>query len=293
MAVRDLPAKVTAAAAWLGGRAPASLRRTFATFSAQRGSDAAAGMAYYAFLSLFPLLVFLVAAGSLLLEQERVYTQLRIFLKDAFPLPSEVLSENLDQILRLRAPVGLIALGTLLWSGIGFFSALSYHIGRAWPEARLRNFVGLRVMGLKIAGILFLLLVLAVVLSIGTSLLPRVHLVLPISGELFLTSGWQMFSKVVPWLASFFLFYGLYRWVPYTAVTGRAALIGALVASTAWQAVTAGFTWYLGSGLASFEVVYGSLSGVVAVLFWIYLSNLIAIFGAHLTAAIDTTRPDS
>jgi membrane protein len=291
MGLRELPARATAVAARLGHRLPNSLRRAVITFTDQRGAEAAAGMAYYAVLSIFPLLVFLVAAASLLLEQERVYNQLSILLKDIFPLPSQLLSENFDEVLHLRAPVGLIALATLLWSGIGFFSALSHHISQAWPEARLRNFLGLRVMGLKMAGVLLLLLILAVILSIGTGLLPRVPLILPEVQRLLMAPNWPVLSRLVPWLASFVLFFALYRWVPNTYVTWRAALLGGVVASLGWQLVTAGFSWYVGSGLATFEVVYGSLGGVVAVMIWIYLSNYIAIFGAHLTAAVDTTRP--
>jgi membrane protein len=67
-------------------------------------------------------------------------------------------------------------------------------------------------------------------------------------------------------------------------------LAGALIASIAWQLATEGFSWYLASGLARYEVIYGSLGGVVALLFWAYLSNMIAIFCAHLTSAIDATR---
>jgi membrane protein len=98
-------------------------------------------------------------------------------------------------------------------------------------------------------------------------------------------------SSIIPWLASFILFLAFYRWVPNTEVTWRAAFLGAVIASVAWQAVTAAFSWYLSSGMATYEVVYGSLAGVVAVLFWVYLSNFIAIFGAHIAAAVDTTRP--
>lgn len=289
MRLAELPAKTTAFAGHLIARVPQSLRRAVRSFDDQRGAEAAAALAYYAFLSLFPLLVFLVAAGSLLLEREDVYNQLRILLSDIFPLPSTLLASNLDQILRLSAPVGVIALITLLWSGVGFFSALSFNLTRAWPDARLRNVLGHRVTGLKMALILLLLFIVSVVLSVGTSLLPRVPLILPTVDSLIRSQQWPWLSNLVPWFASFILFLALYKWVPNTRVRWRAALIGALVASIAWQIVTEGFSWYLASGLANYEVIYGSLGGVVAVLFWVYLSNMIAIFCAHLTAAIDQT----
>ena len=290
MRLLELPGRLTAFGAHLVARAPQSLRRAVTSFNDQRGAEAAAALAYYAFLSLFPMLVFLVAAASLLLRQEDVYNQLRIVLRDIFPLPNQLLARNLDEILGLSAPVGVIALLTLLWSGIGFFSALSFNLTRAWPDARLRTILGHRVMGLKIALVILVLFILSVLLSVGTSLLPRLPLLLPTVDELIQSRQWPVLSRFLPWFVSFLLFLALYRWVPNTRVRWRAALAGAAIASLAWQVVTEGFSWYLASGLARFEVIYGSLGGVVALLFWIYLSNMIAIFCAHLTSAIDSTR---
>ena len=179
MELRELPSQIKGLAARWSHRIPQSVRRAFVTFGERRGAEAAAGMAYYAFLSLFPLLIFMVAVASLLLQQERVYNQLRILLVDIFPLPSRLLSSTLDEVLRLRTPVGVVALLTLLWSGIGFFSALSHHISQAWPDARMRDFLGQRVMGLKIAGILLVMLMFSVILSLGAGLLPRFPVVVP------------------------------------------------------------------------------------------------------------------
>ncbi|MHB1385074.1 MAG: YhjD/YihY/BrkB family envelope integrity protein, partial [Bellilinea sp.] len=47
------------------------------------------------------------------------------------------------------------------------------------------------------------------------------------------------------------------------------------------------FTWYLSSGIIRYEILYGSLGTVLALMFWIYLSCLIILLGAHLTASID------
>jgi membrane protein len=292
MRLAEVPGKVSASVGHLAARAPQSLVRAVRSFDDQRGAEAAAAMAYYAFLSLFPLLVFLVAAGSLLLEREEVYNQLRLLLRDIFPLPSQLLASNLDQVLRLRAPAGIVAFIALLWSAVGFFSALSYNLTRAWPDARLRNLLGHRFVGLKIALVLLVLFVVSVILSVGSSLLPRVPLIIPAIHDLAQSARWPVFSRLIPWFASFLLFLALYKWVPSAPVRWRAALSGALVASIIWQVLTEGFGWYLASGLVNYEVIYGSLGGVVAVLIWVYLSNMIAIFCAHLTAAIDhTTAP--
>jgi membrane protein len=82
------------------------------------------------------------------------------------------------------------------------------------------------------------------------------------------------------------MFLALYRWTPSTEVRWKGAIAGALTAALAWELVKGGFTWYLRSGLVRYELVYGSLGTVAALLFWIYISSTITLFGAHLSAAV-------
>ncbi len=83
------------------------------------------------------------------------------------------------------------------------------------------------------------------------------------------------------------LFLALYRWVPATKPSWRAVLWGSGVTAVAWELAKAAFSWFVGSGLSTYNLVYGSLGSVVALIFWVYLSASVALFGAHLTAAID------
>jgi membrane protein len=71
------------------------------------------------------------------------------------------------------------------------------------------------------------------------------------------------------------LFWGLYRWVPNAQVNAWAAFWGAVVATAGWELATNGFAFYLSSGLASYELVYGSLGTIVGLMFWIYLGSLV------------------
>jgi membrane protein len=103
---------------------------------------------------------------------------------------------------------------------------------------------------------------------------------------LYGTPLWTALSDLVPLLFTFLLFLALYRWVPDVEVEWRAALWAALIIALAWETAANAFTWYLGSGLARYRIVYGSLGTVVALMFWIYLSSWIILFGAHLSAAV-------
>jgi membrane protein len=86
----------------------------------------------------------------------------------------------------------------------------------------------------------------------------------------------------------FLVFLTLYRWIPTLRVGWRSTFWGALLASLAWKAVTAGFSWYLGSSFGQYQLVYGSLGAIVAFLFLIYIISMITLFGAHLSAAIES-----
>lgn len=98
---------------------------------------------------------------------------------------------------------------------------------------------------------------------------------------------WRFFSSLGSWLMILLLFLVLYRWVPTADVHWSASLWGAVIASSAWKLATAGFSWYLRSGLGRYQLVYGSLGAIVALLFLIFIVSLITLFGAHLSAAID------
>jgi membrane protein len=104
---------------------------------------------------------------------------------------------------------------------------------------------------------------------------------------------WPIISTLVPWLFTLVLFVALYRWVPNTQVPRAAALWPAVIVSAVWQIGASIFSWYVSSGLAPYQVVYGSLGTIVALIFWIYLSSWLILFGAHLGAAISANAQEA
>jgi membrane protein len=263
------------------------LRETFQRFNDARASEAAAGMAYYALFSLFPLLLALVAAGSFFLESERAYREVVDLVTQAIPVSRGLIERNIRRVLELRGTVGIVGLIGLLWSATGVFTILANHINRAWPEAETRNFLEKRLVALGMVGVLAGLLVLSLFSTAVLNLLPRLQVPLWGGVSIYETSLWAIVSKLVPGLFISLMFLSLYRWVPNTEVKWSGAVWAALVAAFAWEAVASAVTWYLSSGLARYELVYGSLGAVVALMFWIYISSLITLFGAYLSAAIN------
>lgn len=270
----------------LNGGSLGILRNAIERFNNARSSEAAAAMAYYALFSLFPLLLALVAAWSFVLEREHAFQQVVGFVTEAIPISQELIERNIQRVLELRGTVGLVGLIGLLWSAMGAFTALSHNINRAWPNAEPRSFLERRLVALGMVGALAVLLAFSLVSTTVLNLLSQLQVPLWDGVSIYETPLWGALSNFIPWLFTFFLFLALYLWVPNIEVERRAAFWGALVAALAWEVAANGFAWYLRSGLVRYELVYGSLGAVVALMFWIYWSSWITLFGAHLSAAI-------
>ncbi|MGE5249195.1 MAG: YihY/virulence factor BrkB family protein [Bacteroidota bacterium] len=259
------------------------LREAITTFSAMRGGQAAASLAYYAIFSLFPLLLVLIVAGSYFIDSERVYMTVIYSVERLIPASPQLIEENLQYILKQRESVGIIVLITLLWSASGVFTNLAYNINLAWADAPARNFLNRYLIGIAMVLVLSGLLAVSILLDWATHLIPFMGWL----GSSPLAGFWVTLSGLISWLVVFLLFMGLYLWIPTVPISAKAALWSALLASTAWKLATTAFAWYLQSGLNRYSVVYGSLGAIIALLVLIYWISLITLFGAHLAAAID------
>ena len=272
-----------------GGDSFHILRNAVRTFSEKQAPQASAGLAYYTLLSIFPLLLVFIAGGSYFLDRNQVYTTVTQFIQQALPISRAVINENLQQILEKRSTAGALSILTLLWVASSMFTSLAYNINIAWPLASRRNFLQSRLIGLWMIIGLIALIVISLILSWITANLPFIDLDNASSANLLLL---RIISGFGSWLLLFLVFLTLYHHVPTLRVKWKATFWGALLASLAWKAVTAGFAWFLESSIGQYQLVYGSLGAIVAFLFLIYIISLITLFGAHLSAAIEGWEKD-
>jgi membrane protein len=93
---------------------------------------------------------------------------------------------------------------------------------------------------------------------------------------------WQSLFAAVSYLITVTLFVLVYRFMPRAEVTLRDTLPGAFLAGLLWEIAKYTFAWSL--QYFHYDQIYGSVGAVVAVLTWSYVSSLILLFGAQLTA---------
>lgn len=264
------------------------IRRAFQRFGEERGAEAAASLAYYAFFSIFPMLLVFISIGSFFVDQDVVEAQLLNLLQGILPGVETVIIANIERVLEVRGAVTFIALLTLTWSATSVFSILAKNLNRAFPHANIPNFLKRRFLGLLMFLSLGILMLLSFAASTVSGLIPVINI--PFDGRaLHETFLWKMGAFLVPIGINLLMFWAMYLWIPNVRVSRKASLLGALITGVAWELLNNIFTWYLSSGLSQYRLVYGSLGTIVALLFWIFLTAIITLVGAHLTAAIQAS----
>ena len=275
---------------WLNDRtfgAVRILRIAIYRFSNSNSAQAAAGMAYYAFFSLFPLLLFLIVVASYILQNQSAYDYVMDYVFNVLPTARNIIDANIQQVLESRGAVGILGMVAFFWSSSSFFSILAQNINRANPNHAPRNFMETRAMALLMVLLLALLLGLSLLSNTITSVLPQLDLLFWRGQPLHETLLWRYFIKSIPFVFTLMLFIGLYRYIPKKKIGWNGVLIAAPLAALSWQLITRLFTWVLREGLVRYELVYGSLGTLVGLMFWIYMISVITIFGAHLSAVIE------
>ena len=267
------------------GGVPEILRIAVKRFGEERGPEAAASLAYYAFFSIFPMILVIIVIGSFFVDRNVVQNQLLTLLQGVVPGAKDLVIGNIERVLQLRGAVTFLAFISLIWSATSVFNILAKNINRAFPKAIVPDFFKGRLMGFFMLLVLGLLVLLSVGITTGVGLIPAIKI--PIAGKsLHETLLWQIGSFLLPIGFNTLMFWAMYYWVPSVNVSKKASLIGALVIGVTWEMINNAFTWYLSSGLDQYRLVYGSVGTVVALLFWVYLTGTIAVLGAHITASI-------
>lgn len=255
------------------------------SFLANNGLLLAGAVAYYAMLSLVPLLILIVIVLSHVVDQAELLETAGRYLEWLVPSQSRAVVAELSNFLENRSVIGWALLGTIL-----FFSSLAFSVlNQAMSVIFYHRFAKRRRHYLISA-----LLPYSAILLLGVGLLLLTMLVHGVEfvGEHDLVLGARRWSLEG---VSRFLFYlvGLggevlmftliYWFMPVGRLSFPHALIGGVTAALLWEGVRHGLTWYF-AHLSQASVVYGALTTAVVVLLSLELAATLLLFGAQVIA---------
>ena len=239
----------------------------------------AAAIAYFAILSLFPLTLLSISIASFylgpLMNQQLILQKLEFIA----PALGQLLGKNIDEIIRARGPITIVAVAGLIWSASTIFSTLNQTLNEIWSNKRRRP-----VWKQRGLAILFILAFVGPVLflaSFAGSMIAALRNWLPAQE---LPIG-DTISFILTILLDVSLFMLLYILLPHGASTWREILPGALGAGLLWELAKNVFLLFISTYISLSNLVYGSVAAIIAFLAWAYLSGLIFLFGAHLSVS--------
>ena len=253
------------------------------------GTFLAATIAYYALLSIFPLILVLVSIAGFDLVRGGTINQLIDLVNRTIPQFSDLIRENIEAVVATRGEVGIVGIIGLLWVGTAVFDALEYALDQIWGKSENKLPFRARLLGILVVIGIVLILIL-------TSLfLPLLNVVRDV--WLGLISGDTDVSVLNPYLWIFNVFivtgiYGvIYHFVPSKRPPVKDIWKGAVTAGIIWELARRVFSWYL-TRVSGFTAIYGSLGVIVGFLLWLYILAMITILGSEVAVVISQRKKE-
>ena len=242
-------------------------------------------IAFYTLFSLFPLILGIVSVLSFLgptAKQDQ--TELATKIAEVLPVSSDYIGQQVQAVVNTRAITGIASFLALLWASSAAFGAIRKGINAAWGVKKTRPYLKERLIDITLVLGAGVVLVAVLFSTAALGVLREVAQVLDPESEVLSQFVWELLRDLVTPTLSFVTFVILYRFLPNTEVRLRDALPGALLASMAFSAANWVFVWYLTTFPHSYNVLYGSVGGILALLTWVYLSAIIVLLGALISS---------
>lgn len=249
----------------------------------------AASIAYYALLSLFPFFLLLLSIVGNVTSSEADRDAVLHFVLSYFPRQFEFVRAQLDLLQESRLQLGLAGSILMVWAAMGVFGAITSAVNHAWGVEKQPSYFKHKMISFVMLVMSSLLLVATLVLVSAINVVESTWFAGVLSrapGLLFLQ------SFAVRWAGTFafILVVGLvFYFVPNAKVRFRDVWVGAVLTGLLWRGAFAGFSWYV-RDTTRLEAIHGSIAAVIVFLLWIYISAVIFLYGAEVTAANARTR---
>jgi YihY family inner membrane protein len=264
--------------------------RTLKAFRANQGLLLAGAVAYYALLSIVPLLILTVIVLSQIIDQAELLQTLGRYLEWLMPGQSRAIIRELANFLEHQASIGWLLLVTML-----FFSSLAFTVLENAMSVIFIHRVAIRrrhfifsalmpycyILSLGI-GLLLVTLVAGSLQAIGTE-----------SVELF-GRQWSLhgLSGVLLYLlglaGEIFVLTSVYLVMPVGRLKLRHALLGGVTAALLWELTRHLLVWYFAT-LSQVNVVYGSLTTAIVVLLSLEIGATLLLYGAQVISEYERT----
>jgi len=253
-------------------------RATSERYGEDAGGYLAAAIAYYGFLSFFPLVLLGVSIVGFALDRDPgLRAEVEAALTRSIPGVEALVERSLRAAQESRVAVGVVGLAGLLWSGTGVVGAGRNAVRIVFREELPRS--GLK----RVAWLLAVTIGLGVVGLVATSL---AAIAAGLDGEGTAGVALRALAMVVAFALDVALFLVAYRVLRRDHVAWPDLVPGAVFVAVGWTGLKLLGAWYAGRTAEGSAPVYGAFATTVGVLVIMYLAARLYVYGAELNAVL-------
>jgi membrane protein len=259
------------------------LYRTYVAFSLDKGSLLAAGLSYYLLFSLFPFALAILSIAGFVMQDPALEEQIINAIGNLVPVARNMIVHDLNGLIETRAATGLLGLVGLIWSASSFVNALRNSLNAAWGIRESQNLMkGGLMNALMLIGAL-----LAFILFIWISTMVRFIYESNLQATTIRLLQAPAFAKLIFNIFSTVLIYAvillLYKYTPLKRPRWGDIWLGALLSTIGFEVIRIIFLWYI-KNHAQYNMIYGSIGTVIALLAFVYVTSWVLLFFAKMSA---------
>jgi membrane protein len=266
----------------------AVLKDAFREFQKDQGTLYAAAISFFGLISIIPLFLLAIGVfGYIIGSYDTALQSVLDFAQNFIPTSTEVVRAKLQSLSHQSGLLSGLGLIGLLWAGMQVFVILQQVMNIALGVKQPVGFFRARVIALLMVVVTYLLLGISIV---ATSLADALRHIEPPPG---ITLGeiklfWDVGGILLPLILTLLAFTLVYKYLSTECVATKGAIVGAVTAGVLFELAKQAFRWYV-VNIAHFSRIYGSLAGIVVIVFWIYYLSIIVVLGAEV-ASVWTRR---
>jgi membrane protein len=269
------------------------LRRTVREFREDNLTDWAAALTYYGVMSLFPMVLVLVALLGLVGQYPQTSDAMLRIIGHIGPASAiDTFRAPIEGVVKSKGGSGaLIGVGILasLWSASGYIGAFMRACNAIYEVREGRPFWKLRPLQVAIT-----LLLVALITAVAIAIVVTGPLAHAIGDEIGIGGAGLTAFNVIKWPVIVLVLLLIIGLLYYVAPNVRQPSFpwitpGGVLAVVVWAAASAGLAFYAAK-FGSYQKTYGTLGGVILFLVWLWVSNLALLLGAELNAELERAR---
>lgn len=260
------------------------LRLALREFILDDGINLAAGLSFFAILSLIPLVLIVISLlGHFLGKSDLLFEQISVWVLNTLPSVQPEFIEFLRSLVDKKLTSGWIGIAFLFFVASLLFTNIEHILDKILKSSRKRNFWHSRALSIGLILVTGLFFFVPYFLKMLMDQLPTNEPVIEFFGVFQ--------GNLIYFIVHGLVFILLLRFVPNESMRMRNIFQGGLLFAVLIVAARNFFRWYMGVALDRYHFIYGSLTVLVLLILWIYYLSVLFVFCGEVVSALQKLFP--